>query len=116
LHEERETESKQSEDYVQAVQSGAGSGSNLGRWEGMIRRGGTVNSSWRGLGTVELVEPGPAVADEGGSTFHGHAMTLRTPVGPNWCGHPVFGGDLGTGTAAYVSDVCQFRDMYTTLD
>src|SRR5437773_1999340 len=35
----------------------------------MVRRGGTVDSSQRGyreLGTVEQVEPGSAVVDEGG--------------------------------------------------
>jgi hypothetical protein len=62
----RETESKPSESYVQAVQSGARSGSNLARLKGDDPRGGTVASSWRVFGTVELVEHKAAVADEAG--------------------------------------------------
>jgi hypothetical protein len=87
----------------------------------MVGRGGTIDSSQRGhgeLGTVGQVEPRSAAVDEGGlavawrsrtpavpflavlwvfySRCHGHAISLRTLVGPGWCGD--------------ASDVCQFRD------
>lgn len=51
-----------------------------------------------GLGTVELVEPGPAVVDEGGLA-QGLAGVCRTAL--------VYGKGFG---AVHAGDVCQFRD------
>jgi hypothetical protein len=47
----------------------------------MVGRGGTVDSSPRGygeLGTVEQVEPGSAVVDEGGLAVAWQEFAVRT--------------------------------------